>query len=117
MVALNYTMFVDKVIAGTKRQTIRAETKAHTGCMLQHYEGQRTKKCRKLRPDDVCLSVINVVLMEKVAQPAGNTAFVGKVHLDEFAKNDGFDTYEDMWAFFKARANEHGEFHGKLIKW
>ena len=117
MVALNYTMFVDKVIAGTKRQTIRAETKAHPGCMLQHYEGQRTKKCRKLRPDDVCLSVINVVLMEKVAQPAGNTAFVGKVHLDEFAKNDGFDTYEDMWAFFKARANEHGEFHGKLIKW
>jgi hypothetical protein len=115
VVALNFTMFVDKVESGEKRQTIRANTKATSGCNLTLYEGMRTKKCRKLG-EAKCVSVQKVTLMETLVQPQGNCV-IGGMFLDGFAKADGFKTYADMWAFFKPRANEHGEFHGFLVRW
>lgn len=115
MVAINFTVFVDKVEGGTKRQTIRADIKAKPGDNLQLYTGQRTRACRKLR-DAVCKTVTPVVLMERCAIPKGGAILTG-IYLEEFAVADGFATYADMWAFFSPRANATGEFHGKLIKW
>jgi uncharacterized protein YqfB (UPF0267 family) len=115
MTAINFTMFTDKVANGTKTQTIRATTRARAGEVLQLYVGQRTKDCRKVR-DVVCKSVAEVMLMERLAQVKGDAARTG-IYLEEFAHADGFDSYADMWAFFSRRANDAGEFHGKLIKW
>lgn len=116
MVALNFMpQFASDVESGKKRQTIRENTKAKTGCSLQLYTGQRTKKCKKLG-DTVCVSVQKVVIMASGIQQQGST-FCAGYQADEFAKRDGFKTYADMWAFFKGRANEHGEFIGFLVKW
>lgn len=115
MTALNFTMFPEKVEDGTKRQTIRTDTRVMAGDALQLYTGLRTKACRKLR-DAVCNSVQSVVLMERIAIPHGNVSLTG-IYLEEFAHADGFASYADMWAFFSKRANADGEYRGKIIKW
>lgn len=116
MVALNFKQqFATDVETGKKRQTVRERTKAYRGCNLQLYTGMRQKGCRKLK-DVVCVSTEPIVLMSTLVQPAGNTAIMG-MHLDEFARADGFKTYDHMWAFFEERADQHGEFHGVLIRW
>lgn len=116
MVALNFMkQFADDVSSGRKRQTIREKTKARAGCDLQLYYGQRTKQCRKLG-DAVCTSVTKVVIMASGVQPQGGV-FTAGYQADFFAQQDGFKTYADMWAFFKDRANENGEFIGYLVKW
>ena len=116
MVALSFKKeFADAVSSGQKHQTIRENTKAKAGVALQLYYGQRTKQCRKLK-DAVCVSVQKITVMQAGVQVAGST-FVAGIRADDFAKADGFQTYADMWEFFKDRANEHGEFIGYLVKW
>ena len=116
MVAINFTMFPDKVANGTKRQTIRATTRVRAGDGLQLYAGQRTKDCRKLR-DETCKAVIDVTLIATAAFEHARGLWLTGIALEEFAQADGFATYADMWTFFKPRANAQGEFRGKMIKW
>ena len=54
MPALNYTVFVDKVESGEKRQTIRRLRKRpiKVGDRLHHFAGMRTKHCRRLRAEE-----------------------------------------------------------------
>lgn len=115
MVAINFTMFPDKVENGEKNQTIRESAKVSIGTKLQLYTGMRTKACRKLK-DAVCKSVTRVILAERFAIAHGNTVTTG-IYLDDFARTDGFVDYVHMWKFFKLRANQNEEFHGWLIKW
>lgn len=116
MVALNFMkQFVEDVESGKKRQTIRENTKAKSGCTLQLYYAQRTKQCRKLK-ETGCISVQKVILLKTGVQVVGNT-FTAGYRADGFAQADGFKTYADMWEFFAPRANENGEFIGYLIKW
>lgn len=116
MVALNFMkQFVSDIESGKKRQTIRENTKAKSGCYLQLYYGQRTKQCRKLG-DAICISVQKVVIMATGVQQQGST-FCAGYQAEAFAQADGFKTYAEMWDFFKGRANEHGEFIGFLIRW
>ena len=116
MTAINFTMFPDKVEAGTKRQTIRTDTKIMAGDALQLYTGQRTKSCRKLG-DAICKAVVLVSLIERAAFDHQRGLWLTGIGLEEFAQADGFATYADMWAFFKPRADAKGEYRGKLIKW
>lgn len=118
MVALNFQPWKAPMVeSGTCRQTIRSDTRARVGCSLQLYTGQRTKACRKLRPDETCTGISRVTLMERVVvQTAGLPVLTG-LECDEFAKADGFVSYSDMWAFFKHKANEHGEVIGFRIRW
>lgn len=116
MPSINFTMFPEKVEDGTKCQTIRARTSTiKAGDPLYLFTGMRTKECRKLKMV-ICKSVTDIFLMERLAQPRGNVALTG-IYLEEFAQADGFACYADMWDFFSKRANNEGEFHGKLIKW
>ena len=49
---VNFTVFIDKILSGEKRQTIRKAgkkwDKVKVGDKLTLYTGLRTKKCRKL---------------------------------------------------------------------
>lgn len=116
------------VAAGTeirpKRQTIRAIGKRrHTrpGETLQLYTAMRTKQCKKIgeaRCTEVIPIVINVKEHSMPVRLDGKHigVFTGLFGLREFAQMDGFESAEDMHAFWKA---EHGlgEFSGVLIKW
>lgn len=116
MVALQFKpQFVEPVKSGEKRQTVRDKTSAFTGCELQFYSGWRTKKVKSIGKA-MCQRVERITLMEKAVQPHGNTLLMGE-HLQHFAKADGFKNYAEMWAFFKDRADENGEYKGYLIKW
>jgi hypothetical protein len=113
MVAINFKKhFAILVEKGIKRQTIRENTKASSGKLLQLYYGQRTKQCRKLM-DAVCKSTRSVILRQN--QAATTSGAISD--LNAFARKDGFKDYEEMWNFFEPRADECGEFHGWLIEW
>jgi len=120
MVALNYqARFARLVELGLKRQTIRARRNnpPAPGCRLQHFTGQRTKQCRKLRPDDVCKFVSSIRMREEAG------AFV--VHINgvrltvqeiiQLARDDGFGCCYDFYEFF--RKAQGMPFEGDLITW
>ncbi len=118
MPALNFRKeFADKVESGEKRQSIRALRKdgrnPRPGQTLYLYTGQRTKHCRKLG-EAICKSVESVGIEE------GGDIYSAGIGNDndysvDFAKKDGFDTFQDFMDFFRKK---HGlPFYGLLIKW
>ena len=123
MVAYSFkAQFANSVESGRKIQTIRADRKnghASAGDRLQLYTGMRTKDCRKLRPDPLCLSVEPIKI--KLSTATGlTTVIIGGQYLNAcqalaFAQADGFDSVEAMGKFFQ---DTHGlPFEGFLIKW
>lgn len=111
--------FAPLVESGEKRQTIRAMRKRpfRTGDRLYHYEGLRTKACRKLSESD-CTAAQDIVIDEK-----GDVYIDGRCLYESakesFAYADGFRHPSSLWAqmlqFFK---KHHGlPFRGQLVKW
>ncbi len=130
MVALNFkAQFADDVEDGRKRRSIRAPRKdgrnPKPGDKLQLYTGMRQKACRKLR-DAKCIRVrpveidhTGVALDGRKLYCGDAPAYAGGVdpeHYDsDFARADGFSTFQDMREFFE---REHGlPFKGLLIEW
>jgi hypothetical protein len=115
MPALNYTVFIDKVESGEKRQTIRSMRKRQfkVGDVLSHYTGMRTKKCRKIRPDTICTGADEITMTQNSIKVSGKPLeYSGAFKL---AKADGFDDVFEFMQFFK---NTHGfPFVGQIIKW
>jgi hypothetical protein len=109
-----------------KRQTIRAPRARHArpGEELQIYQGMRTKHCRKIIADPVCVSVRPVELfiaLGYVRFPDTGTAFGITAMLDDFARQDGFLHWADLQAFWQAAHPEASDpemsFTGVLIRW
>lgn len=116
MVAINFMkQFADAVSQGNKHQTIRATTKAHTGCQLQFYTGMRTLGCRKIRPDARCKGTQQIVVAPQCVR-LNDKIITSKDDLDNFAIADGFPNYDEMWKFFEPWS-EVGGFTGWLITW
>ncbi len=122
MVAYSFQKrFCKAIERGEKCQTIRAERKRHArvGERLQLFYGMRTKHCRKLIADPVCVSTQRIEI-----QFTGGTILsiaiagtaIPQAHFDRFAQEDGFQDAEDMASFWVAA---HGDkpFTGVLIKW
>ena len=113
---VNFTVFIDKILSGEKRQTIRkASSKwrnVKAGDRLTLYTGLRTKECRKLGEaevesvDDIHITYITVETNKKT---------LNKGELMKLAQADGFDCIRDFLEFF----NDHygNNFKGKVIKW
>ncbi len=108
------------VEAGTKRQTIRAKRKdgkdPHVGDILYHYTGLRTRKCRKIRPDDICTSVEEITIDRLGANVSG--MWLTPKECEALAIADGFVDFRQMKEFFHKTHGDldHG-FSGLLIKW
>lgn len=129
MVALSFKSdFVTAIDAGEKRRTIRQVRKAgnpQPGKPLQLYTGMRTKACEKIK-DAVCTRVRPVTIshagiaLDGRKLYAGDTpAFMGppdpEQYDSDFARADGFSTFQDMREFFE---KQYGlPFHGQLIEW
>ena len=110
MVAINFTMFTDKVASREKRMTIRKKARAKSGDKIQLYTGMRTKGCRKLVEDDatcqgafpVTISEHGVAIDAGLARRIGITWPIGGRDLDnKVAEFDGFSKWEDFRDFFR----------------
>lgn len=97
MVAINFTVFVDKVESGEKRRTLRDKPRCKPGDALQLYTGMRNRGCRKLR-DAICTSVKKVLLYETHLY-VDDLLMIESAH--DFALLDGFKGYDEMIAWFK----------------
>lgn len=115
MVAYSFDRrFAPAIVAGLKRQTIRALRKRHArpGERLQLYTGMRSRDCRLLRDDVVCTRLDEITIdlraladvddpadaamLERVARRPAlgvvvNGMPVAMAARDAFAARDGFD--------------------------
>jgi hypothetical protein len=106
-----------------KRQTIRANGRrrhARPGETLQHYHGMRTTRCFKIG-DARCKSISDVRLYVHAEWIwiKGEAELRKGRQLDAFARDDGFDDWAGMRAFWlEEHDGKHlGPFVGVLIKW
>lgn len=127
MVAINFTVFQDKILSGEKRQTVRLKARCKPGDRLQLYTGMRTKACRKLG-EAVCEAVFPVMFLAD-----GGLLFPGASELaaislygargkvadyvtsERFARADGFPRWDDCAAFFREKYGL--PFAGQVIVW
>lgn len=119
MAALNFhERFADKVESGEKTQTIRAFRKIpiKVGEILYLYTGLRTKHARKLG-EGKCTSngVIEIRSDAIYIRRRSSKVWIGGKKLDQFARSDGFESWEDMKKWW---LNVHGlPFTGNIIEW
>ncbi|WP_224825616.1 hypothetical protein [Cognatishimia sp. MH4019] len=112
----------DPKAPGAKLQTIRGPRKRHAypGENLQLYYAMRTKHCRKIIPDPVCLDVRPITIQWEAGQikriRVGWVRNPPLTDLEAFAKADGFTSLREMSAFWELPAPDHF-FDGLLIKW
>lgn len=120
MVAYSFKkQFGPPILAGTKAQTIRADRKRHArpGELVQLFTGMRTRQCRRLG-EARCLSVwpIRMALRDDIV--FANDGWIRTADdLDVFARQDGFQDWGALVAFW---ADEHpgvDVFEGFLIRW
>jgi hypothetical protein len=125
MVAYSFRpRFVDPILGGRKRQTIRAigrRRHARPGDQLQLYTGMRTKDCR-LIGRATCIDVVEVWLrFDADANRERVTTRPSRVvDLDEFARRDGFADWAEMKGFWRTAheaAFAAGAFAGIMICW
>lgn len=122
MVAYSFQkQFAEPIIAGTKRQTIRARAKAKPGDRLQLYTGMRTKACRKIG-DAVCAETyrISITISEHHIRIEGNGRaihYTSEIQAEAFARTDGFAGWTDMVAFFSKYHPGVDTFEGILTIW
>ena len=125
MVAYSFQkQFAPPIATGTKAQTIRAPRKRHAkvGEAIQLYQGMRTKHCKKIIADPICIRshpirmFIGADNILSIGRPDLETFIVLPSSKRAFAQNDGFETIEDMHQFWKRNHGE-GLFIGQLIVW
>ncbi len=123
MVAYSFQQrFVEPIQKGVKRQTVRGTRKRHArpGESIQLYVGMRTKSCRKIIDDPICLTVQPIAIVRNPNEPdAWITEIIVagvEVDPDQFAIDDGFKSLDEMSAFWLRHA---AEFTGPalLIRW
>lgn len=106
---VNFSVFIDKILSGEKRQTIRRAgpkwAKVKAGDKLTLYTGLRTKQCRKLG-EAVVESITPITLSPCNASCGVYTAlavfWLNRWDLEDLAAADGFTSLDDFWNFFAA---------------
>lgn len=109
--------FVEPILSGTKRQTIRGDRKRHARPFeeVQLYTGMRTKHCR-LIARATCESITPITLSfvhRGSVQVDGNPWY----DLDNFAVLDGFRDWDDFCAFWREQNGDRSEFTDVRITW
>lgn len=120
---VNFSVFIDKILSGEKRQTIRRASdkwaNVRAGDRLTLYTGLRTKECRKLG-EAVVESITPIFLTPAterawVRLPFG-LAGLRDDDLELIALMDGFPSLSRFWQFFGGKYGfETLEFY--VIRW
>lgn len=122
MVAYSFQpRFVEPILAGTKRQTIRADRRRHAraGEPLQLYTGMRTKQCR-LIGRTVCERAAAIAIDLRARTVAVDGVLVVVTTGDDpdgFARSDGFADWPDFATFFRLAHPGADVFEGVVIRW
>ncbi|KAA2237724.1 hypothetical protein [Salinarimonas soli] len=127
MVAYSFQRrFIDPILTGTKRQTIRADRKrhAHPGEELQLYAGMRTRSCQLITRAR-CIEVVRVNLCFSAHGAAELFQVDGHLlpptAMEHFAKADGFASVREMAGFWFEHHAQAGQsivdFDGVMIRW
>lgn len=104
---VNFSVFIDKILSGEKRQTIRRAspkwTNVKAGDKLTLYTGLRTKKCRKL--GEAFVESITPIMVDTECDSVAIETPLGDFNLDLPALNDlvardGFVSKDDFFKFF-----------------
>lgn len=125
MVAYSFKgRFVSPIKARTKRQTIRAAGKkrhARAGDTLQIYTGDRfhPKKVGEATCARAGVITLDFKLLEVWIDwnDGENTMLVLLDELDDFARSDGFDSWDDLEAFWKQTHDVSNSWTGVIITW
>lgn len=112
MVAFNFTVFVDQIKDGRKRQTIRKKARCKPGDKLQLYTGMRSSLCTKIG-DAICKSVSEIVIDVDYVAVDGFRLASGDVI--DLAQRDGFSGPIAFKGFFLDKYDL--PFHGHIIRW
>ena len=107
------------ILAGTKRQAIRADRKRHArpGEELQLYTGMRTRQCAIIGRA-VCLDVRPVQInVEMQMWDDGEFTYEGKVEMERLAQADGFASWDDMREFWRREHPGVLVFSGLVVRW
>lgn len=112
MPALNFTVFIDKILSGEKTCTVRAKRKRpiKKGDKLYLYTGMRHKNCQKLG-EAVCLGVISIDFRTTDIFFDGTEICFSTFHRgsknpwplewqNKLALDDGFKNWEELSAYF-----------------
>lgn len=129
---VNFTVFIDKILSGEKRQTIRKAggkwENVKVGDKLTLYTGLRTKECRKLGEAEV-ESITDIEIYSKVTEAfySYKVLINGEEveedtperdmtsEMERLVFDDGFKDIEDFVTFFNLYYGDN--FKGKIIKW
>jgi hypothetical protein len=132
--------FAPQIEELTKTHTIRGHRRrhAHVGEPVQLFTGMRTRHCRKIMADPICIAVLPIIIMSSDLLDTG-IAYIEvngqPLHRDEieaFAVSDGFDparlaglaprsligatARETMGRFWRSE-NPGSRFEGVIIRW
>jgi len=120
MAGISFSVFKDKILNGSKRQTIRGIRKnpIKEGEKLYLWWKQRSPQREKLG-EAKCVSIRHVYINNgvEIKKPNDNFAsfLINDGELNQFAIADGFDNWQQLIEFFE---NAHGlPFEGVLIEW
>ena len=117
---VNFTVFIDKILSGEKRQTIRRASpkwkNVKVGDKLTLYTGLRSKQCRKLGEAVVdCITDV-AFCGEGLICPIAQGRWLTEDEVDELVRRDGFGDVYDFWKFFDAHYPER-PIEMKVIHW
>ncbi len=119
MVAYSFrAQFRAPVLDGIKQQTIRADRKRHArpGEEVQLYTGMRTRQCAIIgRAKCVTVHAVRLWVEAGAVEIDGRAMPIGR--LDEFARDDGFDDWPAMQAFWRKQHPDTPVFSGVMIRW
>ena len=141
MVAYSFkTYFAPQIEDGSKLHTIRGQRRrhAHVGEPMQLFTGMRTRHCKKIIPDPVCIAVLPIVIMSSDLIEPGlayieiNGRPLNRDEIEAFAISDGFSperlrglapekmigaTARETMGRFWAAENPGSSFQGVIIRW
>ena len=117
---VNFDVFIDKILSGEKRQTIRKTKEkwenVKVGDKLTLYTGLHTKDCCKLGEAEVeSIENIDIYIGFIGSDVWLNGDNINEDVCEKLARADGFNGVRDFLEFFHDHYGVY--FKGKIIKW
>jgi hypothetical protein len=113
--------FVEPIIRGRKRHTIRRNRKIPIPIgdllSLRHWEGKGYRSPQVTFGSGICVSVLPILVAFHSVRINETTVIATSEHLNAFAWSDGFDDWNDLMAYYRAEKIRLPFDNAELIEW